>query len=656
MRTSFLPLLIFILSFLGISCGSNQTSEQARFGITEGMNLLYTSPLPFEEELTEAVAKVYLGNSFNGSGAFVSSSGLFVTNFSPVLEYFAEQSDAPKYKLENGFSAKSTAQELPLRNVSLLIEIEQLDVTERLQAQIPEGSSNRQISAIKQQVAQTIIDETKEAYPDAVVLINEVYSGNNQMLSIYQAVRDVRLVFAPALNLTENDLTDSDKLNTEISGHTVLLRGYVGADGSAIGYAPNNIPFEPTTALALSKEFPESGDYYALGFPDRTFRLDSYKAFNFYTTDTNPYILSTYTPYLEKENRLAASDLTYAYRSLPDRYYTAHLMESYRSIQKAFKEDDLLGTKASLEFQLRNWIETDSAANATYRDIFSFIEQAFDIADQNGAGFYATSYILSLSKLDEIASIFKNHFENDASNTSHTELLEQQKTALSSIVVQEELELLKDFLLVLQSLPEDQQILSVQTLFENIPEEQWSAQSNAFIQRMAQSSFLVQPEKTPQVLEYESFMMDSLYVLMDEIIFINEVTRNNQAIYLSYLQPARQVLVEAKKDFYGLSTIHPDANGTLRYNRAYFDKTRKNYSDRHARIYTDFSGRAPGSAIITPNGTLLGIASDEVSQNVAANYVYDASKAELKVLPSAYFYSLLEANGMEAILNELADY
>ena len=136
-------------------------------------------------------------------------------------------SQIPKHNhVLNGFSATAREHELSLPNISVLILIDEMDVTEEYSSQIPVQSSNYQINQIEQEVTRTLIETAQSKYPNFLVQINEIYGGNHKILSVYKPFKDVRLVWNDDLKLDEHMLSNSDSLYHAISSSTALLRVY----------------------------------------------------------------------------------------------------------------------------------------------------------------------------------------------------------------------------------------------------------------------------------------------------------------------------------------------------------------------------------------------------------------------------------------------
>ncbi len=131
-----------------------------------------------------------------GTGSFVSSSGLIMTNHHVAAGQLQMLSTAEKNLLADGFCAKTLEEELPCKTLELLSLQSIEDVTERVKAAVkPDMSFEAADKARKAVIAQIEKEST-----DATGLKSDVvalYLGGQYHLYRYKKYTDIRLVFAP---------------------------------------------------------------------------------------------------------------------------------------------------------------------------------------------------------------------------------------------------------------------------------------------------------------------------------------------------------------------------------------------------------------------------------------------------------------------------
>jgi hypothetical protein len=144
------------------------------------------------EHLQRASVRVNAG----GSGSFVSSEGLVLTNHHVGADAIQKLSTPEKNYMARGFHAKTRAEELPCgdQELNVLLGIE--DVTARIQAAVKPGASLAEAEKARRAAMNTIEQESTQKTglrSDVVTL----YRGGLYHLYRYKKYTDIRLVFAP---------------------------------------------------------------------------------------------------------------------------------------------------------------------------------------------------------------------------------------------------------------------------------------------------------------------------------------------------------------------------------------------------------------------------------------------------------------------------
>ena len=639
-------LLLFYIIFFSWGCSSsnNSTGQQTSSPIySKGIQPVSSGNSPISPSSNLGVAKLYKGNSNAGSGIFITDEGLFLTNYSAIIDLIATRND-PGF-LTKGFLADENEREIPLQGVSLLIEIEQTDVTDEVQKNVTDLSPNNEIYRSIQEQKNRLINERRGNRTDLFVEIKDLYSGNRQIMTVYQIVQHVRLVFAPSINLNISENSESETLLSSISDEYVILRAYSDENSS---------PFTPEFLFPLAQEEPDFDDeLISFGFPGKTYRLESSRAINFYNTKTNPYIISFFDMYIEKEDSLASLDEMYALRSLSSRYSIRQNLKFFETAQEMISEYNIIDQKNTFEEQFIDEIVADTTIPELYSEIFNYINQAYDIADQTADILYSTSYFRSVTTLDDLANIFSTYSNEEIpSQELMRNTLSSQQQLLSRIDVDAELSLLKKAIPVLKSVPENQQPLMLFDLFAEYETSDIEKLSSEYVDENLTSSFLFDPEQARKILESGSLNQDPLYNLLEEIAFSFETAQQNYIRHYAYLFPAQQVFTRLKMNS-TTGSIKPDSDTFLSYNKGSLHPRSAGNSDF---FYTtnDFSGKAQGTAIINSEGELLGMVTEEVNHSILGNYLYSKESSFLKALRISSIVEELEmVEGSESLLEEI---
>ncbi len=131
-----------------------------------------------------------------GSGSFVSSRGLVITNHHVGADALQKMSTKEKNYLADGFYAKTEEDEVKCfdQELNVLMSIE--DVTQRVTAAVPKDAGLVEAEKARRAVMNTIEQEESSKTGlrcDVITLFN----GGQYHLYRYKRYTDVRLVFAP---------------------------------------------------------------------------------------------------------------------------------------------------------------------------------------------------------------------------------------------------------------------------------------------------------------------------------------------------------------------------------------------------------------------------------------------------------------------------
>lgn len=215
-----------------------------------------------------------------GSGSFVSSDGLVLTNHHVASDTLYKLSTPERNIIEDGFLARAHEDELAAPDLELnqLVAIE--DVTERVQSAVGKDLSADDAAKARRAVISTIEKESLDATgfrSDVVTL----YGGAKYHLYRYKKYTDVRLVWAPE---TKAAFFGGDADNFEYPRYNLdatLMRVY--EDGKP-AQLDNFLHWSDTPVAAEDLVF-------VAGNPGRTQRIFTVDALKFLRDDRLPYVL-----------------------------------------------------------------------------------------------------------------------------------------------------------------------------------------------------------------------------------------------------------------------------------------------------------------------------------------------------------------------------
>jgi hypothetical protein len=199
-----------------------------------------------------------------GSGSFVSSDGLVLTNHHVGADAIQKLSSADHNYLIDGFHARTQDKELKCVDLELNVLVSIEDVTEKVNASVPKGAD----AAAAQKARRATINSIEQESTEKTQLRSDVvtlYQGGRYHLYCYKKYTDVRLVFAP-----EKDIAffGGDPDNFEFPRYDL--------DISIFRVYENDKPAKIEHFLAWIDAGVKEGDLtFVSGHPGRTSRLNT---------------------------------------------------------------------------------------------------------------------------------------------------------------------------------------------------------------------------------------------------------------------------------------------------------------------------------------------------------------------------------------------
>src|SRR5262249_49617418 len=176
--------------------------------------------------------------------------------------------------IDNGFTAKSQADELPCKRFKAQIERSARDVTAEVNRDVKPGMAIADIQRVRQ-TARSDLEracqvEKGDRFSCDVVDFN---SGATLRLITYEDFRDIRLVYAPEKQL---GYFGGDEMNFRFPRYVSdisILRAYQGTDGNHDEYDASHVPVKPDHFLRVSMNGVKEGDFTLVsGNPGNTNR------------------------------------------------------------------------------------------------------------------------------------------------------------------------------------------------------------------------------------------------------------------------------------------------------------------------------------------------------------------------------------------------
>jgi hypothetical protein len=207
------------------------------------------------------------------SASFVSPDGLVVTNHHCGFGALQFNSTPQRDLITNGFLAKTRDEELPAGPGSRIFVTTNIeDVTARVTGSLPASLSNIDRDKALDRNVKQLVDECEK--PGGVrCRVASFFEGSQYLRTTQMEIKDVRLVYAPALGIGDFGGETDNWMWPRHTGDWSYLRAYVGKDGKPADFSKDNVPYHPAHILKVSTESVNPGDFVLVaGYPGRTFR------------------------------------------------------------------------------------------------------------------------------------------------------------------------------------------------------------------------------------------------------------------------------------------------------------------------------------------------------------------------------------------------
>lgn len=509
------------------------------------------------------------------TGSFVSEEGLIITNHHCGFRAISNASTPEQNYLENGFTAKIKADEIPAKGYTVRIMESYEDVSSEILAAASEAKSLDERAKLISAKMKEIAEKAKDDEKSIVASVSEMFIGQTYVLFKYRIIKDVRLVYAPPRAIGEFGGETDNWMWPRHTGDFTFMRAYVAKDGSAAEYSTDNVPFKPKRWLKVNANGIKENDFaFIVGYPGRTFRHRPSQFLAYQKDFQLPYVSNMYEFSIEQLKDLSKNDeaLQLKYASYIKRL--ANTMKNYRGKLLGIRRLNLVEKKANEEKLLQEFIRQSPELKETYGTLLTEIDDVykkmFDYAEAD-LWFKGIKRLSQLSKtLFALADNFKEMDKPESERKGTVKKYSQMMKSFNLIDLKMEKRLLKKMLTDAQNFKNASSIKVVKNLKD----------IDGFIEKLLSAGFLNEEEfkkltklNTKEFQNKQNELLNFFIDLKNHYDFVSkELDKIDGA--LSTLMPK---LTEVKK-MWKKSSFIPDANSTLRLTYGYI----KGYSPKDA--------------------------------------------------------------------------
>ncbi len=300
------------------------------------------------------------------SASFVSPEGLVVTNHHCVQSALQVNSKPESNLVENGFLAKSRADEKsagPAERVFVAQAF--IDITTIMRDGLeaitdPVARKEESEKRSKQQVAACEKDR-----PGVRCNVAAYFRGGMYILIEELEIRDVRLVYVPSRSIGNYGGEVDNWQWPRHTGDFAFYRAYVGKDGKPADYAIDNVPYRPKHFLQVSDRGLRTNDFVMItGFPGRTTRTKTALEVKHDVEWYYPYFIELAKQrYAIAEANLGAPGETAIKAGVLKQRVQNQLQKITGVLNGLTASSDLLKRKAALDEQANAWAAAPGREN-----------------------------------------------------------------------------------------------------------------------------------------------------------------------------------------------------------------------------------------------------------------------------------------------------
>jgi hypothetical protein len=291
------------------------------------------------------------------TASFVSEDGLIVTNHHCVQGALQNGSTADDNIVENGFLAKTRADERPAGPTQHVYVAQAFrDVTKEMR----DG-----LDKIKDPIARK--DESEKRYKKLLADcekdrpwlrcdLKSYFRGGQYIITENLDIKDVRIVYAPHRSIGNFGGEIDNWAWPRHTGDFSFYRAYVGKDGKPAEYSKDNVPFHPKHVLKVASTGLKPGDFVMVaGYPGSTSRIDTASEVRHDVEWYLPYLIAHYKERYAIAEAHIKDDGETKIKATVLKQRTQNGLEKFEGTLKGLTKGDLLQRKDALDKKVKEW-------------------------------------------------------------------------------------------------------------------------------------------------------------------------------------------------------------------------------------------------------------------------------------------------------------
>ena len=515
-------------------------------------------------------------NIGGGTGSFVSSDGLIITNHHIAFRAISAASTTDHDYLANGFISHSRAEEIPSPGYVVRITESYKDVSKEVLGAVKKNMDNAQRTQAIEKKIKAIETEAEKANPGKRASVSEMFPGKTYVLFIYVSLRDIRLVYAPPASIGNFGGEVDNWVWPRHTGDFSFMRAYVGPDGQPAEYSKDNIPYTPKRVCKINANGVNEEDFvFILGYPGRTYRNQTSHYIDYEEQIRMPFVVKYYQWQISMMEAMGKDDRAVALLLSSRIKGLANTEKNYRGKLLGLGRLKLADQKRAEEAELQRFIEADAKRKAKYGTLLADIGKIYEERsataqpDMVMGYFRGSSRPLSNAGLLYEASIERPKKDMDRKGAymdrNWRRMVQGTLLGLDSYYEPADKAIFKHMLLEAAALPQGQRIEALEDFLAPITR---GGDVDAFVDEMYAKTRLTDKAALEQMLEDPAQAIESMddpFLDLAKTLYPVAKEREARAEEIRGKQDALfALLLDVKREFKG-DTFLPDANGTLRF-------------------------------------------------------------------------------------------
>jgi hypothetical protein len=533
-----------------------------------------------------------------GTGEFLSSEGLMLTNHHVAFEALVGASDPSKDYATNGYLAKTRAEELPARGYNAQITQDLKDVTAEVLSGVTDTMSPQERAGAISGKARSIQAANAKPAEGITAQVLPMNEGLSYYLFTYLTLPDVRIVYAPPKSI---GFYGGDPDNFEWPRHCgdfTFMRVYATPDGKPAEYSASNVPYKPKKFLSLSMEGVKENDFVmVMGYPGSTRRYrESYSVA--YNQDVFlPFLVDLFHQQIDALQEAGKTDRNLQIKLQSRIFDISNSLKDFEGSVTAMRREGIVDQKRKQEVDFTRWVSENPERQKKYGEVLPSLQKAYDelLKDQPRdtliAQLAGASDLLSIVSVAVAVAADKEKPQGQR-NPNTAMLGTRARSAVAEVFAERlpgyDRQMLAFLLRKAAELPAGQKIDVVEKRFGNLKGSERVRAEEEFAAAVTESKKLSTPESIEALFTMTAAQLREMHEpLIDFAGEMGALTGDVQDRTRSFngtVARWRPLLVRGMSEMRG-GKPYPDANRTLRFTYGEV----KGYVPKDAAVYQAFT-------------------------------------------------------------------